>query len=143
LSKRREKEMAKKRKSQLETTTAIIMDEEELGTSKEEELFTKISNNLAEIRKEKGIKGYILRSSTSAIIDLREPERVVEYAIFSSQVLYSSQELSNLFKLNDVKSVFIEGKESKTLCLNIHGNKIGVFMEKNVDSYKILKKISP
>lgn len=134
--------MAKKKISKQEAATAIVIDEEELSVPKEQ-LYTRIGNSLAEIRKGKGIIGYILRSTTSATIDLKEPERIVEYAIFSSQVLDSSQEISNLFNLGDVESILIEGKESKALCVKINGNKIGVFMEKNVDSDKILKKISP
>jgi predicted regulator of Ras-like GTPase activity (Roadblock/LC7/MglB family) len=66
-----------------------------------------------------------------------------EYAIFSSQVLDSSQEISELFELGDVSSVLIEGKESKALCMNIEGNKISIFMEKNADDASILKQISP
>lgn len=134
--------MAKKKISKQEAATAIVIDEEELSVPKEQ-LYTRIGNSLAEIRKGKGIKGYILRSTTSATIDLKEPERIVEYAIFSSQVLDSSQEISNLFNLGDVESILIEGKESKALCVKINEHKIGVFMEKNVDSDKILKKISP
>jgi len=87
--------------------------------------------------------GYIIRNKTSATIDLKKPEKLAEYAIFSSQALESSQEISDQFELGDVKNVLIEGKETKTLCMNIEGNKINIFLERNVDHTDILKQFSP
>ena len=136
--------MVKKKRSQQENSTTVIVDDNELSTAPEEdEAYTDLSNKLAEIRKDKDIIGYILRSTTSATIDLKEPEKIVEYAIFSSQVLDSSQEIADLYELDDVKSVLVEGKENKALCMDIDGNKISIFMEKNADHADILKRISP
>ena len=136
--------MVKKKNSQQETATTVIIDDEEIAaTSEEDRTFTNLSKNLAKIRKDKGVIGYILRNTTSATIDLKEPEKIVEYAIFSSQVLDSSQEISDLFEIGDVKSVLIEGKEIKALGMDIEGNKISIFMKKNADYANILKRISP
>ena len=136
--------MVKKKRSQQENSTTVIVDDNELSAAPEEdEAYTDLSNKLAEIRKDKDIIGYILRSTTSATIDLKEPEKIVEYAIFSSQVLDSSQEIADLYELAEVKSVLIEGKETKALCMDIDGNKISIFMEKNADHADILKRISP
>jgi len=136
--------MVKKKQSKQENATPVMVDDDELGdTSEEDETYTDLSNKLAEIRKENGVIGYILRSTTSATIDLKEPEKIVEYAIFSSQVLDSSQEISELFEIGDIESVLIEGKENNALCMDIEGNKISIFMEKNTDHAKILKKVSP
>ena len=133
-----------KKKSQQEAATTVIVDEDELSsTSEEEQAFTDLSNKLAEIRKGKGVTGYIIRNTTSAAIDLKEPEKIVEYAIFSSQVLDSTQEISDLFELGDVESILVEGKENNALCMTINGNKISIFMEKDVDHADILKRISP
>jgi predicted regulator of Ras-like GTPase activity (Roadblock/LC7/MglB family) len=135
--------MVKKKQSQ-ETATAIMVDEDEISaTPEEDQTFQDLSDQLARIRKDKQVIGYIIRNTTSATIDLNEPEKIVEYAIFSSQVLDSSQEISSLFELGDVSSVLIEGKESKALCMNIEGNKISIFMEKDADDASILKQISP
>jgi len=136
--------MVKKKRSQQENSTTVIVDDNELSAAPEEdETYQDLSNKLAEIRKDKDIIGYILRSTTSATIDLKEPEKIVEYAIFSSQVLDSSQEIADLYELAEVKSVLIEGKETKALCMDIDGNKISIFMEKNADHADILKRISP
>ena len=136
--------MVKKKLSQQETETTVIVDDESIVTPDEEDqAFTNLSKNLAKIRKKRGVIGYILRSTTSATIDLKETEKIVEYAIFSSQVLDSSREISDLFKLGDVESILIEGKESKALCMAIGGNKISIFMESNADHSDILKRVSP
>lgn len=136
--------MVKKKRSIHETATTVIIDDETDETSSEEDqVFTDLSKNLAEIRKRDGVVGYILRSTTSATIDLKEPEKIVEYAILSSQVLDSSREISDLFDLGDVESILIEGKEIKALCMVIGENKISVFMETNADHADILKRVSP
>jgi predicted regulator of Ras-like GTPase activity (Roadblock/LC7/MglB family) len=136
--------MVKKKRSLHENSTTVIVDDEELSAAPEEdEAYTNLSNKLAEIRKDKDIIGYILRSTTSATIDLKEPEKIVEYAIFSSQVLDSSREIADLYELDDVKSVLVEGKETKALCMDINGNKISIFMEKTADHDDILRRISP
>lgn len=135
--------MVKKKQSQ-ETETAIVVDEEAIGVnSEDDQAFKDLSDKLAEIRKNKDVVGYIIRSKTSATIDLDKPEKLVEYAILSYQALYSSQEISDQFELGDLKNVLIEGKESKALCVNIQGNKISIFMEKTADHADILKQVSP
>jgi predicted regulator of Ras-like GTPase activity (Roadblock/LC7/MglB family) len=133
--------MGKQKRSIHETAETVIVDA--VTSSEEDQVFTDLSKNLAEIRKAKGVIGYILRSTTAATIDLKEPEKLVEYAILSSQVLDSSREISELFELGDVESTLIEGKEIKALCLVIGENKISIFMEKNADDADILKKVSP
>jgi predicted regulator of Ras-like GTPase activity (Roadblock/LC7/MglB family) len=133
--------MVKKKRSIHETATPVVVDG--VNSSEEDQVFTDLSKNLAEIRKAKGVVGYILRSTTSATIDLKEPEKLVEYAILSSQVLDSSQEISDLFELGDVESILIEGKEIKALCMAIDENKISIFMEKDADHADILKRVSP
>ena len=136
--------MAKKKSTEQENATPIIVDEDEITTpAEEDQTFKDLNDKLAKIRKNKGVIGYIIRNASSATIDLKEPEKIVEYAIFSSQVLDSSQEIANLFEKGDVENVLIEGKENKVLCINIDENKISIFMEKDADDTAIQKQISP
>jgi predicted regulator of Ras-like GTPase activity (Roadblock/LC7/MglB family) len=133
--------MVKQKRSIHETATTVIVDD--VTSSEEEQVFTDLSKNLAEIRKAEGVVGYILRSTTAATIDLKEPEKLIEYAILSSQVLDSSREISELFELGDVENILVKGKEIKVLCVVIGENKISIFMEKNADHADILKRVSP
>jgi predicted regulator of Ras-like GTPase activity (Roadblock/LC7/MglB family) len=139
------KTMVKKKKSILsETQTTVIVDDETSVTPVEENpAFENLSAQLAEIRKINGVVGYILRSATSATIDLKEPGKIVEYAILSSQVLDSSKEISDLFEIGDVENILVEGKDIKVLCMTIGENKISIFMEKTVDHADILNRITP
>ena len=134
--------MAKKKSTQ-ENATPIFVDEDEIAAPEEDQTFKDLNEKLTKIRKNKGVIGYILRNTTSATIDLKEPEKIVEYAIFSSQVLDSSQEISDLLETGDVENVLIEGKENKVLCMKIDENKISIFMEKDADDAAIQKRISP
>jgi len=97
---------------------------------------------LEEVKTHKGVIGYILRNSTSAAIDLRDPTRIIDYAILSSSALDASKELSELFNLGEVKNILLEGKEAKVLSLTIGENRISVFMEKNTDCEKLLRKLN-
>ncbi len=104
--------------------------------------FASLSTSLAEIRKLNGINGYILRSDTSAIIDLTEQDKIIDYAILTSQISESSSEIANQFNMEEIKSVLVEGKTVKVLCMTVGENKIAVFMEKTATHTWIIKRIS-
>ena len=101
----------------------------------------KLKQNIEKIKGKEGIIGYILRNSTSASIDLKDPTKIIDYAILSSSALEASEELSNTFKLGDVKHVIVEGNNAKFLSLAVDENKVSVFMEKNVDHTRICKEL--
>jgi predicted regulator of Ras-like GTPase activity (Roadblock/LC7/MglB family) len=128
--------MTKKRKNEQEVTTIVEPIALEETTS-----VSSLRSNLEEIKNYDGVVGYILRNSTSASIDLRDPGKIIDYAILSSSAIDANQELSELFGLGNAKSVVIEGKNVKMLSLTIDESKVSVFMEKNADNAKILKKL--
>jgi predicted regulator of Ras-like GTPase activity (Roadblock/LC7/MglB family) len=97
--------------------------------------------NLEEIKAYDGVVGYILRNSTSAAIDLKDPTKLIDYAIISSSALDASEELSKLFDLGAVKDIVVEGKGVKVLSLIVGENRISIFLEKDADCEKILKKL--
>jgi predicted regulator of Ras-like GTPase activity (Roadblock/LC7/MglB family) len=96
---------------------------------------------LEEINAYKGVIGYILRNSASAAIDLKDPTKLIEYAVLSSSALDASEEFSKLFDLGKIKNIVVEGKDVKKLSLTIDENRISVFMEKNADCEKILRRL--
>ncbi len=109
-----------------------------VGNSKKGE---KLKQNIEKIKGKEGIIGYILRNSTSASIDLKDPTKIIDYAILSSSALEASEELSNTFELGDVKHVIVEGNTAKFLSIVVDENKVSVFMEKNVDHNRIYKEL--
>ena len=132
-----------KQKQITQNTEPPVVVEEQAANPPESSPFKTLSENLKNIRSLKGVMGYIIRNGVSAVIDLQETEKLVEYAIFTSQVMESSKELADLFTLGDLKTVLIEGESLKVLTLIIKENKINVFMKKSVDHIKIAEKISP
>ena len=97
--------------------------------------------NLDVIKAYDGVVGYILRNSTSAAIELKDPTKLIDYAIISSSALDASEELSKLFDLGAVKDIVVEGKGVKVLSLTVGENRISIFLEKDADCEKILKKL--
>jgi predicted regulator of Ras-like GTPase activity (Roadblock/LC7/MglB family) len=96
---------------------------------------------LEEVKTYDGVIGYILRNSDSAAIDLKDPTKIIDYAIISSSALDAGEELSRFFDLGEVKDIIVEGKNVKVLSLAVGENKISVFMEKDCDWERILKKL--
>lgn len=97
--------------------------------------------NLEEIKTYDGVVGYILRNSTSAAIDLKDPTKIIDYAILSSTAHDAGEELSTLFNLGEVKHTIIKGKDITVLSLAFGENKVSIFLEKDADCEKILKKL--
>jgi predicted regulator of Ras-like GTPase activity (Roadblock/LC7/MglB family) len=128
--------MVKKKKDSQEITTLTepIATEEAISTND-------LRTNLEEIKTWDGVIGYILRNTTSAAIDLNDPTKIIDYAILSSSALEASEELSKLFNLGKIKNIIVEGKETKVLSLTVGENRISIFLEKQADYEKILKKL--
>ena len=122
-------------------TESPLVVENQDSTQIEESPFKPLNEDLKNILNIKGVMGYIIRNGASAAIDLQEPEKLVEYAIFTSQVVDSCQELIELFDIGDLSTVLVEGENLKVLNMIIKENKINIFMNKNVDHIKIAEKL--
>ncbi|HYB68510.1 MAG TPA: hypothetical protein VEC97_03095 [Candidatus Acidoferrales bacterium] len=129
--------MVKKKKDELEITTVSGPTLIE-ATDYESDLRA----NLEEIKKYDGVVGYILRNTTSASIDLKEPAKIIDYAMLSSTAFDATEEVSDVFELGDIKSIIVNGKNVKMLSLTVEQNKISIFMQDNADTEKILQKLN-
>jgi predicted regulator of Ras-like GTPase activity (Roadblock/LC7/MglB family) len=127
--------MARKKKTVQETVTVTE------PLSVEESHGNNLRTNLEEIKTYDGVIGYIIRNSTSAAIDLKDPTKLIDYAILSSSALDASEALSEDFNLGDVKSIIVDGKDVKVLSLTASDNRISVFMDKETNCEKILRKL--
>ena len=97
--------------------------------------------NLEEIRNYDGVVGYILKNTNSASIDLKDPAKIIDYAILSSTTFDSTEELSKLFNLEGIENSIIKGKNLKMISLTIEKNRISVFLENSSDLDRVLKRI--
>jgi predicted regulator of Ras-like GTPase activity (Roadblock/LC7/MglB family) len=119
---------------EVETTIEPVAIQEPIPTDE-------LRENLEEIKTYDGVIGYIMRNTTSATIDLKDPAKIIEYALLSSASLEASDALSGLLNLGKIRDTTIEGKSTRLLSLVIGENKISVFMEKTADCDKILTKL--
>ncbi|MGZ4851305.1 MAG: hypothetical protein ACXV2C_07995 [Candidatus Bathyarchaeia archaeon] len=103
--------------------------------------FASLSASLEEIRKLKGVIGYIIRSNSSAIVDLTGPDKISEYALLTFEIHESCQNITNQLHLGEIETAIIEGKNVKVLCLIVGENKISVLMEKDANHAWIIKRI--
>lgn len=107
----------------------------------EESHVNNLRANLEEIKTYDGVIGYILRNSTSTAIDLKDPTKLIDYAVLSSSALDASEVLSEDFNLGDVKSIIVTGKNVKVLSLTVSDNRISIFMDKEANCEKVLRKL--
>jgi predicted regulator of Ras-like GTPase activity (Roadblock/LC7/MglB family) len=99
---------------------------------------------LGEIKNYEGVIGYILRNNSSAVIDLDDPNKVMDFAVLSSSAFEASERLSELFDLGEIKNMTVKGQNTETVHLSVGENNVSIFMEKNADAKKILgKMLSP
>lgn len=127
--------MARKKKTIQETVTVTE------PLSVEESHVNNLRTNLEEIKTYDGVIGYILRNSTSAAIDLKDPTKLIDYAILSSSALDAGEVLSEDFNLGDVKSIIVDGKNVKVLSLTVSDNRVSIFMDKEANCEKVLRKL--
>lgn len=126
----------KKRKDELQTTETAEPTVIENATFE-----STLRANLEEIRNYDGIVGYILKNTNSASIDLKDPAKIIDYAILSSITFDSTEELSKLFNLKGIKDIIINGKNLKMISLTIEKNRISIFLENSSDADRVLKRI--
>ena len=134
--------MARKKRNLNPTTTDMVEGISVTIPLNEDPAFAGLRSSLMQINKIPGVKGYILKNQTMAAIDLQTPNRITENALLLSETIEACQELSKLFHLAATKSV-VEGSDTKMLCMIVGENKLGIFMEKNVDHMDIFRQISP
>jgi predicted regulator of Ras-like GTPase activity (Roadblock/LC7/MglB family) len=133
--------MAPKKKKNEEENPS---QEEKKETSKKEaeEKNEKLYESLKDIKTREGIIGFILRTPESASIDMKDPTKIIDYAVLSSTALEAGEDLSKTFELGEIQNVLLEGKDAKILSLKVKGQRLSVFMEKNIDHEEIYKDLN-
>jgi len=129
--------MPKKKFPQVETAEQI----EWAPKTEVKEQVADLRSVLDKVKTREGVIGYILRASTSAAVDIKDPSKIIDYAVLSASALESAESLSEAFELGRLSNIVVETKDLKILLLTIGEHRISVFMEKNVDHYSIYKEL--
>ena len=116
----------------------MVVDEVIAIEKEKEETFKNLSTDLEEIRKFDGVTGYILRNDQTALIDLEDPAKLVEYALLSSKALETGQKLPEILNLGPMENILIQAGTVTVICKTVDENKINIFMKKGTDTTKIL-----
>ncbi len=131
--------MPKKKSSYAETAEQIVW------TPKVEikERSHDLRSVLDKIKTREGVIGYILRAASSATVDIKDPSKIIDYAVLSTSVLEAAESLLEVFHLGNIGNVVVKGNDLKMLLLTIGDQRITVFMEKNVDHNLICNELVP
>ncbi len=129
--------MTKRKSAISETVPPVVIDireEDKPGTAD-------LRANLEEISSFEGVKGYILRDSTSAVINFEDTLKTAEYAMLSSQAFEASEILQELFSLGDTVKLLVECVDINMHCIVVGKDMVSLFLEKDVDLAEILAKL--
>ena len=101
-----------------------------------------VQEKLQSIKGREGIIGYILRGPNSASIDLKDPTKIIDYAVLSATAFEAGQDMSAMFEIGEVDSMITEGEETKILSRVVNDHHLSIFMDKNVDHNKLCKDLN-
>lgn len=100
-----------------------------------------VQEKLQSIMDQKGILGYILRASKSASIDMKDPTKIMDYAMFSATTRDVGRNMTNILQMGEVDTIVVESEETKLLSMNITNHHLSLFMKKSVDHDKLSKDL--
>lgn len=100
-----------------------------------------LQEKLQELKNQEGIIGYILRGPNSASIDVKDPTKIIEYAVLSSTIFDVSSNMTETLQIGEVNTAVVESEETKLLSMNINDHRLSIFMEKNVDHDSLCKSL--
>ena len=100
-----------------------------------------MQKKLQSINDQKGILGYILRGSKSAFIDLKDPTKIIDYAMFSTTAIEVGHNMTETLQMGEVNTIVVETEETKLLSMNINNHHLSLLMEKSVNHDKLCKKL--
>jgi predicted regulator of Ras-like GTPase activity (Roadblock/LC7/MglB family) len=101
-----------------------------------------VQEKLQSIKGREGIIGYILRGPNSASIDLKDPTKIIDYAVLSATAFEAGQDMSAMFEVGEVESIITEGENTKILSRVVNDHRLSIFMEKDVDHNRLCKDLS-
>jgi predicted regulator of Ras-like GTPase activity (Roadblock/LC7/MglB family) len=110
-------------------------------TDENEKELEELHEKLQEIKDQEGVIGYILRGTKSASIDLKDPTKIIDYAILSSATFDTSADMAEALELDEPQKVVIESDETKLLLMNAKNCRLSVFMEKTVNHDKLYNSL--
>ena len=110
-------------------------------TDETENELEELQEKLQEIKDQEGIIGYILRGTKSASIDLKDPTKIVDYAVLSSTTFDASTSMAEVLQMGEPQKIVIESEETKVMTMKVNNHCVSIFMEKAVNHNKLYKNL--
>ena len=101
-----------------------------------------MQEKLQGIKDQEGIIGYILRGSKIVTVDLKDPTKIVDYAILSSTAFDVGCNMTKTLQMGEIETIVVESEEIKLLSMVINDHRLSLFMEKNLDHDKLSKNLT-
>jgi predicted regulator of Ras-like GTPase activity (Roadblock/LC7/MglB family) len=101
-----------------------------------------VQHKLQTVIDQEDVLGYIMRDFKSASVDLKDSTKLMDYAILSSTVREISKRMTESLQLGEIDNIIVEGETTKLLSMNINNYHISLFMKKEVDHNKLVKKLA-
>ncbi len=117
------------------------MTEKNTETDETENELEELQEKLQEIKDQEGIIGYILRGTKSASIDLKDPTKIIDYAVLSSTTFDASTNMAEALQMGEPQKIVIECEETKLLSMNVNNHRLSIFMEKTVNHNNLYKSL--
>ena len=117
------------------------MADKNTETDETENELEELQEKLQEIRDQEGIIGYILRGAKTASIDLKDPKKIIDYAVLSSTAFDASHNMTEALQMGEPEKIVIESEETKLLSMNVNNHRLSIFMEKSVNHNKLYKNL--
>ncbi len=102
-----------------------------------------LRSTLDKIKTREGVIGYILRAASSATVDIKDPSKIIDYAVLSTSALEAAESLLEVFDLGSMGKVVVKGNDLKMVLLTIGEQRITIFVEKDVDHNPICNELVP
>ena len=120
----------------------LVKDNKTDDTENDDETMQeKLQEKLQEIKDQEGIIGYILRGTKSASIDLKDPTKIIDYALLSSATFDTGRDMTETLQMGEVDNIVVESEETKLLSMNINSHRLSIFMEKSFDHNSLYKNL--
>jgi len=100
-----------------------------------------MQEKLQKIKEQEGIIGYILRDKETASIDLKDPKKIIDYAVLSSTAFEAANNLADTLSIGEITEIIVESEEAKVVSINAEKYRLSIFMENTIDHTKLCKSL--
>lgn len=101
-----------------------------------------VQQKLQTVIDQEGILGYIMRDSKSASVNLKDPTKLIDYAILSSTAHEIGRSMTESLQMGEVDNIVVESETTKVLSMDVNNYHVSLFMKREIDHAKLYKTLA-